>query len=202
LVDLNPLLPEGQAVSALDNKAWSSDIRAMAEIDPVRGPGSPPAEAGPSGPGPEPGRSGKPSSSVATRFVIILIVAVIAFLAGFIPSSSKSHSLSKRVSDMRRELALSQIENKLAAATLDANLGQHERARQSASQFFTQLRDEIDQDKNSALSQSQRDQANQLLNQRDDLITLLARGDPSSSKRLADLYGAFRKLVGTAPPPK
>ena len=99
-------------------------------------------------------------------------------------------------------LSNARLRDKLAAATLDANLGQHERARQSASQFFTQLRDEIDQDKNSALSQSQRDQANQLLNQRDDLITLLARGDPSSSKRLADLYGAFRKLVGTAPPPK
>jgi hypothetical protein len=197
---LNPSRLERQAVSALDIPAWPSDIRAMAESDRVQGPAGPQPETGTTGPAAEAGKKPGASSSMATRFVIVLIVAVIAYLAGFVPSSLKSRSLSHRVSDLRRQLALSQIENKLAAATLDANLGQHEPARQSASQFFTQLRDEIDQDKNSALNQTQRDQANQLLNQRDEVITLLARGDPSSSKRLADLYVAFRKLMGNPPP--
>jgi hemerythrin-like domain-containing protein len=132
---------------------------------------------------------------------MVLVVAVIAFSAGFVPGWLKSRSAHNRLSEMRRELAIAQIQNKLAAATLDSNRGQHEQARQSASQFFTQLRDEIDQDKNSAFTAAQRDQAKQILNQRDDIITLLARGDPGSSKKLSDMYVAFRNLLsGSAKP--
>lgn len=150
--------------------------------------------------GPEPPKSGTATARpVATRLAVILIVAVAAYVVGFVPGWSKSRSLNRRVSDLRRQLALSEIENKLAAAALEANLGRHEQARQSASQFFTRLRDELDHDKDSALSPAQRDQALQLLNQRDDIITLLARSDPSSSKKLADLYVAFRKLTPAAP---
>jgi hypothetical protein len=35
-----------------------------------------------------------------------------------------------------------------------------------------------------------------LLAQRDDLITLLARGDPASAERLAAAYVQFRKTLG------
>ena len=121
-------------------------------------------------------------------------MAVVAYLIGFVPSWLKARSASHRLQEMRGELAISQIENKLAAATLDANRGQHEQARQSASQFFTQLRDEIDQEKNSTLTPAQRERAKQLLNQRDDIITFLARSDPASAKKLSDMYVAFRKL--------
>src|SRR5438270_1229924 len=159
----------------------------MAEIEPGPGPGAGPASL-------EPPKAGTAARPAATRFVIVLVGAVVAYLAGFVPGWLKSRALDHRVSQMRRQLALAEIENKLAAATLDANRGQHEQARQSASQFFTQLRDELDQEKDSALSPDQREQAKQLLNQRDDIITLLARSDPASSKKLADMYVAFRKL--------
>jgi hypothetical protein len=171
-----------------DIRARRADIRRVADIEPA------PAPTGPEPPRPS---TAKPA---ATRFVVVVIVAVIAFLAGFIPGWLKTRSLSHRVSEMRHVLALSQVENRLAAATLDANRGQHEQARQSASQFFTQLRDELDLDKDSALTPAQREEAKQLLNQRDDIITLLARSDPSSSKKLSDLYVAFRKIIGNPPP--
>ena len=61
------------------------------------------------------------------------------------------------------------------------------------------IKDELDRDKGSSLTPAQREQARQLLNQRDDIITLLARSDPASSKKLADLYVAFRKSVAGAP---
>jgi len=162
----------------------------VAEIEPVPGPASPEP------PKPSSTTAAKPA---ATRFAIVIIVAIVAYLAGFIPGWLKSRSLSQRVSETSRKLSLSQIENKLAAATLDANRGQHEPARQSASQFFTLLRDELDRDNGSSLTPAQREQARQLLNQRDDIITLLARSDPASSKKLADLYVAFRKSVAGAP---
>jgi hypothetical protein len=35
-----------------------------------------------------------------------------------------------------------------------------------------------------------------LFDQRDEIITLLARNDPASADRLSDLYASYRKLVG------
>jgi len=49
-------------------------------------------------------------------------------------------------------------------------------ARQAASDFFTFLRAEMSKDVDSALSQAQEDGAQLLLAQRDQIITLLARG--------------------------
>jgi hypothetical protein len=34
------------------------------------------------------------------------------------------------------------------------------------------------------------------MNQRDDLITLLARSDPAAADRLTELYMSFRKAMG------
>ena len=34
------------------------------------------------------------------------------------------------------------------------------------------------------------------MNDRDTLITLLARGDPASADRLSDLYSAYQKVMG------
>ena len=37
------------------------------------------------------------------------------------------------------------------------------------------------------------------LNQRDDVITLLARSDPASADRLSDLYVSYRAAVNDVP---
>jgi hypothetical protein len=52
-----------------------------------------------------------------------------------------------------------------------------------------------------ALTAAQRDALRPLLTQRDELITLLARGDPAAAPRLADMYAAFRKATAAAPTP-
>jgi hypothetical protein len=75
-------------------------------------------------------------------------------------------------------------------------LGDYEPARQAASNFFTSLRAETDRGNASALSPAQREGVLPLLTQRDEIITLLARGDPVSADQLSDLYVAYRKGVG------
>ena len=73
--------------------------------------------------------------------------------------------------------------------------GDYEPARQAASDFFTSLRTETDGGNESALSQAQREAVQPLFNQRDETITLLARGDPAVLDRLSDLYVSHREIM-------
>jgi len=82
-----------------------------------------------------------------------------------------------------------------ASAAIDARRGDYETARQAASDFFTVLRAETNKGVDSALSQAQKDGAQPLFTQRDQIITLLARGDAASADLLSDLYVSYRKLV-------
>ena len=65
----------------------------------------------------------------------------------------------------------------------------------AASDFFTFLRAETSTGVDSALSQAEIDGAQPLLTQRDEIITLLARGDAASADLLSDLYVSYRTIV-------
>ena len=41
----------------------------------------------------------------------------------------------------------------------------------------------------------QREGVRPLLDQRDEMVTLLARGDPAAADRLSDLYSAYREVM-------
>ncbi len=127
---------------------------------------------------------------------IAFIVVILAFLLGFIPMWLKASRSETERTAARAELRISEIQNALASATIDARRGDYERARQSASQFFTALREEADRGGASALTAPQREAAGPLFNQRDNIVTLLARSDPASVDRLSDLHVAFRKATG------
>ena len=102
----------------------------------------------------------------------------------------------------RRELRLSQVRGSLAWVAIDARRGDYEPARQAASEFFTSLRKQAAAaGGDSDLTPAQRDSLRPLLDQRGDLITLLARSDPASADRLSDLYVSYRKALGDAQAP-
>jgi hypothetical protein len=69
-----------------------------------------------------------------------------------------------------------------SAAVLYAARGEYETARQKASSLFTDLRSAVQ--RSDQLNPSQRETAESLLQQRDDLITLLARSDSAARDRL------------------
>jgi hypothetical protein len=93
------------------------------------------------------------------------------------------------------------MQNMLASAAVDAERGEYEPARQEASDFFTALREHLDKNGNGeALSTAQREGLKPLLNERDDLITLLARNDPAAGPRLLEMHSAFRRAISGAPP--
>jgi hypothetical protein len=121
-------------------------------------------------------------------FILHVALLLVAFLAGFVWMGLKFRECSSSLSPAKMESAL-------ATAAIDARRGDYEAARLGASDFFTMLRAETSKGMASTLSQAQKDGAQPLLAQRDEIITLLARGDVASADALSDLYVAYRRLA-------
>lgn len=129
------------------------------------------------------------------RIGIYAAVLLVVFSLGFIPMWLKARQSAGSLAAAERQLSLARIQSLLAAAVIDARRGDYEPARQAASQFFTSLREEADKGDASALTQAQQAGTQSLFTRRDEIITLLARGDPAAADRLADVYVAYRKLM-------
>ena len=114
---------------------------------------------------------------------------------GLIPMWLKARQYAGDREAAQQELRLKQMENQLAAAVINADRGEYEPARQTASDFFTSLRSQLDRGQNSDLSAVQRAKVKYLLAQRDDIITLLARSDPAAADRLSDIYASYEKAM-------
>jgi len=133
------------------------------------------------------------------RIAVYAVVLLIVFLLGFIPMWLAARGRAAERDTAQRELRLSRLENNLLSAAIDSRRGEYERARVAASSFFTSLREQVDIAQGAGdLATQQREALRPLLNQRDDLITLLARSDPASADRLVELYVSFRKAMGPA----
>lgn len=139
-------------------------------------------------------------TSAWKRIGIYAAIALVIFLLGLVPMWLKASDNASQRDAAQRELRLSQMQNNLAAAAIDARRGDYEPARQTASDFFTALRNQADASNESALTDKQRNDVRPMLQQRDDIITLLARSDPASADRLSDLYVAYRKAVSNIQP--
>lgn len=118
------------------------------------------------------------------------------FLIGFVPMWIKSSGLNAELLRAQRQSRVDQIQITFANATLDARRGDYESARKGAADSFSLIRSELDRGIGSALPASATEGLKPLLAQRDNLITLLARGDPASAERLANAYADFRKTLG------
>src|SRR5437660_1792119 len=96
------------------------------------------------------------STPVMRRFIIYAGVLLVVFLLGLVPMWLQARASAGRLADAERRLTLVGIQSELASAAIDARRGDYEPARQSASQFFTSLRAEIDKGDTSGFTQAQR----------------------------------------------
>jgi hypothetical protein len=134
------------------------------------------------------------------RLGVYATVVFAAFLLGFVPMWMVAQRRAHECDAVRQTLRHTQLENGLAAAGIQARRGDYEPAREVASTFYTNLRAELDRNP-SGFTTSQREMLTSLLAERDQLITLLARGDPAVADRLAEAYVSYRHTAGTLPPP-
>ena len=140
------------------------------------------------------------SSGAGKRVGIYLAIALVIFLAGFVPMWLKARAAGTERAAVERELRLSRMQSALSTAAVDARRGDYEAARRSASDFFTALSAQVEETGASASDapQQQREAVRPLLAQRDDVITRLARSDPSSADLLSDMSVAYRKATNSA----
>ena len=137
----------------------------------------------------------RPGESLRRRIITYAVVLLTVFLIGLVPMWIVARGRAAERDAAQRELRLCRLENSLSSAAVDSRRAEYERARQAASSFFTSLGEQVD-GKSPDLTATQQNGLGPLMNQRDELITLLARSDPASADRLAELYVSFRKAMG------
>ena len=83
------------------------------------------------------------------------------------------------------DLRTATLKNQIASATLYGKRGEYEKSRQFASEFFTSLKTRIETV--DAGNSDRKAQLSKLLDQRDQIVTLLARSDPAGVDRLFEI---------------
>jgi hypothetical protein len=135
------------------------------------------------------------------RLIIYAVVLLGVFLLGLVPMWMTARTRAQERDTAQAALRVSTLQNTLANAAIDARQGRYEPARQAASEFFTNLRIEIERGRDSAFDEAQQNSLRSIfIDVRDDTITLLARSDPASADRLVDLYNKYRQATASAPP--
>jgi hypothetical protein len=129
------------------------------------------------------------------RFILYGALLLLAFLLGLVPMWWVNSQCSSSLAEAERQASLVRMENSLASATIYAQRGDYETARQAASDFFTALRTETTDGVDSGLSEAEISSLQPLLTRRDEIVTLLARGDTASADLLSDLYVSYREVV-------
>jgi hypothetical protein len=141
-----------------------------------------------------------PKGDDTRKWLIRVGALLIAFLLGLLPMWWAKMSVDYDLQQARRELRREQLHNTLSSATVYARRGEYETARQSMSTFFTEAQVELDKADKSAYNAAERSQMPAMLNDRDDIITLLSRADPAAAERLSDLYVSYRSATGGTQP--
>ena len=130
------------------------------------------------------------------QIAIYVTLSVGFFLLGFVPMWMKAGHAMEQRNAAQREVRLGQLNSMLASAMIKVDRGEYEPARQLTSEFYTNLRSQVDSDDTSVFIPEQREQLRPLLHERDDVITLLARSDPAAVDRLFSIYLSYNKLAG------
>jgi hypothetical protein len=123
-----------------------------------------------------------------------VVATVLAFAIGFFWQNMSARSIQSRLDTANVELMFERLENKLGAATIEADRGNYEIARQLSSEFFTGLQTELDQ-----APEARQAELRRILSQRDVIITAASRSDPQTGSLLAQLYSTYRVAFGDAP---
>lgn len=146
------------------------------------------------------GTEGTVQTNTMRRWLIFAILILIAFLAGLLPMAWKYMNTSSELREANAKVQRTQLESSIAAASIYARRGEYETARQTASKFFTDVKTVIDSTETNVLAKNEKAVISDMLAGRDDIITLLSRGDPASADRLSDFYVRYKAAASVTVP--
>jgi hypothetical protein len=139
------------------------------------------------------------------QVLLTLIAMAIAFGGGFGWQYLRALRLQRELQTTREQLSMERLQNTISEATVQAQLGSYETARQLASDFYTQLQQRVLQQEQRGGALPDSTQVNAILGQRDATITLLSRSDAGAAQALASQLQQFRAATsashGAAPLP-
>ena len=127
------------------------------------------------------------------RLPLYAAILILVFLLGFIPTCFVARRRGFERDTAQAALRISNLQNSLGNAIVDARSGNHEFARQGTSDFFSTLATEVE--RGSIFNAAQERQLRSLLQERDEAITSLARSDSYSADRLMKLYNQYREAI-------
>lgn len=123
----------------------------------------------------------------AAFFAVGLLIAAIPLAVLLFQATRERRAISLELRAVTLELSL-------VRATVLARNGDYATARDEASSFFTSARTEVDR-QSDALDNNYIMALRTVLQERDPIITLLARSDPASPERLSQLYLSYRDAL-------
>lgn len=127
------------------------------------------------------------------RLPVYAGILLVVFLLGFIPTCLVARRRGLERDTAQAALRISNLQNSLGNAIVDARAGNYELARQGTSDFFSNLATEVE--RGSIFNDAQKTPLRSLLQERDATITSLARSDPYSPDRLMKLYNQYREAL-------
>lgn len=127
------------------------------------------------------------------RLPVYAGILLAVFLLGFIPTCLVARRRGIERDTAQAALRISNLQNSLGNAIVDARTGNYEQARQGTSDFFSSLATEVE--RGSIFNAAQKTPLRSLLEERDATITSLARSDPYSPDRLMKLYNQYREAL-------
>lgn len=122
---------------------------------------------------------------------IAAAAALIAFAIGATWQNMNARSYAEQLAQLEPELRFQRLQATLGAATVEAQRGSYEIARQLASDFFGGLQNDI-----ASATPEQLAPLEEILQQRDAMITALSRSDPQSGAMFASLFIRLRIAMG------
>lgn len=124
-----------------------------------------------------------------------ILAAAVAAILGFAIGAAWQYAASRgsvqQLEQTQRDLAFQELEATLGAATIEAQRGSYEIARQLASDFFTGLQGSVVD-----APADRGPEFREILARRDAMITALSRGDPQSGSMLAQIFVRYRIAMG------
>ena len=128
------------------------------------------------------------------QIAIAVGIALVAFLLGFVPQWLRANGHRDRAEAAAFDLRMSRTQAKIGTALTESLRSNYERARQQMTEVYAELQSAAPR-----LSGPQRREADAILAQRDEIITLLARAAPESSQRLILLYTRYHTAFQPQP---
>jgi hypothetical protein len=130
---------------------------------------------------------------VKNRIIVVIILLIIVFLAGFVPQYIKVKRLENDLSVARQENALAQLRDLAGLAFVQASQKNYGLAAGTSKQFFSRTREAA----NLAPDANRRKALEDLLASQDKITAELAKGDPEGLGDLQVLFEKTRQVAGS-----